>query len=86
VRKEGKNVKKRIKGERRKYNIKKIIIQKGELLRCRDNMCKAKEDCALPRIWRFLQNGSEKSIIKEVERKDFFSRQTAIFTSFRKLL
>jgi len=56
VRKEGKNVKKRIKEERRrKYNIKKIIIQKGELLRCRDNMCKSKGRLCTAKnmeIWR----------------------------------
>ena len=32
---------------------------------------------------RFFQNWSEESVVREVERKDFFSRRTAIFTLFR---
>jgi len=40
----------------------------------------------LPRARRFFQNCSEESVMREIERKDFFSRRTAIFTSFRRLL
>ena len=53
-------------------------------LRCRG--IEAEADCASPKAQRFLKNWNEKLVVREVERKGFFSRRTAIFTLFRKLL
>ena len=56
--------------------MKKIEYQKNDYLG-RKNFYRdieAKEDCALPRVRRFLQNWNEKSVVRKVERKNFFSR------------